>query len=79
MKLQFEPYVLEPFDDFYKFPHEQKEEQARNLIHRDYQMDLARLRQDHAMQLADRQRWHQQEIAELHNYFAQKMADGTAT
>jgi hypothetical protein len=68
MKLQFEPYVLEPFDDFYKFPHEQMD-RDEHLTYRDYQTQLADLQYDYVQRLRDWQREQHDRLMELHKYY----------
>jgi len=76
MKILFEPYVLEPFTDFYKFPHESNpENEHKQLIHRYFQMDLAALQHNYREELEDRRRIHQQRIAELHRNLARELKD----
>ena len=77
MKLKFDPYVLEPFNDFYVFPHEQHiaEEQYRQLLYRDYQSDLVDIQHNYAQLLRNSQRRNQEMIADAHRAFAENMKD----
>ena len=68
MKLQFEPYVLKPFNDFYVFPSKDKSADLECLI-MDYHQQLVERQRYNQQLIADAMRDHHQSIADLQHDF----------
>lgn len=74
MKLKFEPYVLEPFNDFYVFP-TKKELTKLECLAIDYRQRLAERQRYNQQLIANAMRDHHQAIADLQRDFYSRMEE----